>query len=338
MPWSAEPAPHPGRERGSTAPGKYAWRVFACQPASGAAAALAALGLLLAPSAAAAPQQQPVAVAPAPRLIAPASIPTALLAAAQAMEAVHVSSERFSAGSALSSAGAHLPHSVERFLQLVFDTRISGEATSSPPAGAFRLTIFGQTLRLRLVRGRAYLYEPAIAARDGGRPWIELRGGGFEALFGGLARRRPFFGGAPESFAGLARAVRAARAVRELGAGVVDGQAVDGYRLVVPSASLQPQQRRVGQAGGVLAGAFGGGRLPPPPPPDENVLLEVFVTPTGVPVRAHVSLQAEGFSFSALTDVYAIDFPLVVAPPPRRLTIGANALERIRRASRRQSR
>jgi hypothetical protein len=60
-------------------------------------------------------------------------------------------------------------------------------------------------------------------------------------------------------------------------------------------------------------------------------LLEVFVSAAGVPVRAHISLTAEGFSFSALSDVYAIDFPLTITPPPHRLTIGLAALRRVAR-------
>jgi hypothetical protein len=300
-----------------------------------AAVALAATVCAVATGAAAgavAAQASAAPVTAAPLLVAPVRLPPQLLAAAQAMEAVRVSSERFSVRTAVSSAGAHLPREAERLLKLLFDTRLSGEATRSPPTGVFALTALGRTVTLRLVRGHTYLYEPGFAARDGGRPWVDL---GRRGLGPGLgaAGSPPVSGSEPESFVKLAAALRAARALRELGTGTVDGQAVTGYRAVVPSGLLQQQTQgpRAVRPPAILGGAFGGGALAAAEPPDENLLLEVFVTPAGVPVRAHVSLTAEGFSFSALSDVYAINFPLAVSPPPRRLTIGFAGLQRIAR-------
>jgi hypothetical protein len=270
-------------------------------------------------------------VAPSPRLIAPVSLPAQLLAAAQAMEVTRVSSERFSLQTAVASAGAHVPPAIERFLALLYDTRVSGEATSSPRAGAFQLTVFGQTLTLRVVRGHTYLFEPAIAARDGGRPWVDAGRRGVGAVLGYSNQPASVSSGEAESFTKLAAALRAARAVRELGTGIVDGQAVTGYRTVVASGLLQQPTHSAMAPRGILGGVFGGGALPSAEAPDENVLLEVFVSGAGVPVRTHISLSSEGFSFSALSDVYAIDFPLAIAPPPRRLTIGLAALKRIER-------
>ena len=277
-------------------------------------------------------------VAGAPRVIAPEPLPAGLLAAARAMEATRVSSERFSVQTAVASAGVHVPRAIERLLALLYDVRLSGEATSSPPAGAFQLTVFGQSLTLRVVRGRTYAFEPAIAVHDGGRPWVDLGRRGLGAVSGEAGQSPLGSSGEPESFARLAAALRAARAVRELGAGVVDGQSVMGYLAVVPSGLLQREARRATQQRGILGGVFGGGALPAAEPPNENLLLEVFVNAAGVPVRAHTSLTSEGFSFSALTDVYAIDFPLAVAPPPRRLTIGLAGLERIARERARRRR
>jgi hypothetical protein len=268
-------------------------------------------------------------VAAAPRLIAPAVLPAQLLAAAQAMEATRVSSERFSVQTAIASAGAHVPHAIAHFLALLYDTRLSGEATTSPPAGAFRLTALGQTLTVRVVGGRAYVYEPAIAGRDGGRPWVDVGRAGLGAALGYSRQPASVPGGEAESFTKLAAALRAARAVRELGTGTIDGEAITGYRAVVPSAPLRQEARRAPAPSGMLGGVFGRGALTAPEPPDENVLLEVFVSNAGLPVRAHISLSSEGFSFSALSDVYAIDFPLTIAPPPRRLTVGLAALRRI---------
>jgi hypothetical protein len=270
-------------------------------------------------------------VAPGPRLIAPVELPGRLLAAAQAMETIRVSSERFSVQTAVASAGAHVPRRLERFLQLLFDTRLSGEATISPPAGAFRLTVLGHTVAVRVVRGRTYLYEPVIAGRDGGRPWVDLGRRGVGSLIGAANSPASPASGEARPFVRLAAALRAARALRELGAGTVDGQAITGYRAVVPSSALQQQARRVVAPRAILGGVFGGGRLPAAEPPDENLLLEAFVTPAGLPVRAHISLTSEGFSFSALTDVYAIDFPLSVSSPPRRSTISLAGLRRLER-------
>jgi hypothetical protein len=271
-------------------------------------------------------------VAAAPQQIAPVRLPAQLLAAAQAMEATHVSSERFSVQTAVSSAGPHVPHAIERFLALLYDSRFSGEATTSPPAGAFQLTVLGQTLTLRVALGHAYVLERSLAARDGGRPWVDLGRRSLGTILGSAGQPASVSSGEPESFSKLAAAVRAARAVRELGTGTVDGLPVTGYRTVVPSGLLQQETPRAPPTRGILGGAFGGGELPAAEAPDENLLLEVFVTGAGVPVRTHISLSSEGFSYSALSDVYAIDFPLTVSPPPRRLTITVAALERVARS------
>jgi hypothetical protein len=230
-----------------------------------------------------------------------------------------------------------LPRGSERFLKLLFDSHIEGEATSSPLAGSFTFTLLGDTLTLRVVRGVTYLYEPAISRRDGGRPWVKVGRSGLGAMFDQGGSVSPSSGHGLSSFKGVAGAVRAAVAVRELGAGVVDGQAIAGYRMVVPASALSSEKRPTApQPRGILAGVFGPNAIPPPTEPVVNAVLEVFVAAAGVPVRARVSVASEGLTLGLLSDVFAINFPLEIRAPAQRLTITSARLELLER--RRKSR
>jgi hypothetical protein len=128
-------------------------------------------------------------------------LPPDLLALTKKMEGLSVSSERFRARTALAATGAHLPRELQAFLK-VFDVDLSGEATLSPPAGSFALTLLGHTLRLRVAHGHTYLYEPAIARRDGHRPWIDAGRGGLGPV--------PVSLGAPGSSAGAFKSLASA--------------------------------------------------------------------------------------------------------------------------------
>lgn len=246
------------------------------------------------------------------------------------MESLRVSSERFSLRIAFSPAGARLPHDVERLFKLLLDTHLEGEVTSAPPAAAFKLTEAGRALTVRVVRGETYLYEPSLAALDGARPWIRLGAGGSGALLGGAL---PPLGAQLRAFSTVAAGLRAALAVRELGVALVDGQAAAGYRTVVPLDALMTGAAPVSpRPSGILGGVFGSRSSPPAgEPPSGNALLEAFIAPNGVPVRARLSITAEGIALSELADVFAINFPLSLRPPPHRLTIDLRALRRIER-------
>lgn len=268
-------------------------------------------------------------------------LPPDLAALAQKMEAVRVISERFRLRTSITASGAHLPREAEAF-QKLFDTDLSGEATLSPPAGSFALTLLGHTLRLRVVHETVYVYEPRVAHRDGGRPWVDLgRGGGLDGLFG------PGGGGSPASavastFRALASTLRGARSVTELGHGVIDDQSITGFRATVAPAALEepavPAKPR-----SILRNIFAqraAARSPRSAPAPPSTLLETFIAASGLPVRTRISESSEGLSTGTLLDVFAINFPLRVQPPARGRTVSLAALRRLteRRSGRQRPR
>lgn len=220
-----------------------------------------------------------------------------------------------------------MPRDELRFLQL-FNVDVSGEATSSPPSGNFRLTLFGHTFTVRAIGETTYLYDPAIAGRDGGRPWINLGRGGLGSLLG-VGESAPLpAGGGNDTFKKVAGLLRHAVSVRELGPGTVDGQAITGFRMTLDESAFEEagstgpsKPKSITERIGLAAAAQ----------PRPTVTLEMMIAPSGLPVQTRIEISGEGVSFGLLEDIYAIDFPLSVRAPPRRETIGLAALRRLER-------
>jgi hypothetical protein len=95
--------------------------------------------------------------------------PAALQALEQKMSSLQVSSERVDA--AVSISARKLPRKLRALRGLsVVD---SVEASTTPPAASLTTKARGQTVTARVVGEDIYIDEPALAARDGGRPWVE---------------------------------------------------------------------------------------------------------------------------------------------------------------------
>jgi hypothetical protein len=262
----------------------------------------------------------------------PAPIPPDLSALTQKMEALTVTSERFSIRTSVTLLGAHIPQGLQQFLNL-FASNVSGEAQLSPPAGNFKLTLLGGVLTLRLVQGRTYLYVPALARRDGGRPWVDLGTGGLGSLLGSHGRKaKPTPAPPPTAtpFKSLATTLAHPESVIELGGGSVDGQVVTGFRENVDESLLEAQasvgEGATGPASALLASASA--HQPDP----RSVELETFIAPSGLPVRTRIVVRSKEAASTSLVDIPAIDFPLVVEAPPASQTITASALRKLGRA------
>jgi hypothetical protein len=270
---------------------------------------------LLAPVATAA--RQPSALVP--QLPRP-PLPPDLAALAGKMEAVRSISERFRLRTGISSAGARLPREAESFLR-IFDFDISGEVVNAPPAASFTITLLGHTLRIRVVHADVYLYEPAITKRDGGRPWVNLGRHGLSGLLTGLSSPGLPAGSGSASFKSLVTTLRGARSVTELGPGTVDGQAITGFRAMLAPSALEEPPKPEGPRNilsGILSRAH---RAPATTGAPPSAALEVFIAPSGLPVRTRISATGEGVTVTALLDIFAINFPLTVKPPPKAQTI-----------------
>ncbi len=260
------------------------------------------------------------------------AIPPDLSALTQRMETLTVTSERFSMHTGVAIAGKHVPSGLQQLLSL-FAVSVAGEAATSPPAGDFKLTFLGHTFTLVVVGGHTYMYEPKLARRDGGRPWIDLGKKGLAALFGGSGSSgAPIEPAAPTSetpFKALAVELAHPETVTELGPGTIDGDAVVGFRETVDMSLLEAEglvaKGGEGPGPGLLKTATASARAP------RSAQIEAFIAPSGLPVRTRVVVGNQEAATTELIDIPAIDFPLTVSPPPPGETITIGALRKLER-------
>jgi hypothetical protein len=253
---------------------------------------------------------------------APVVVPPDLVALSQRMQALHVSSERFQVRLTIAVSRSTLPRGAQGPpAGFAFD--ISGEVQNAPPAASLKVSAFGHTGRLRVAAGSAYVYEPSIAKFDHGRPWVDLGPGAAKAPLGGPGGALAS-GAGVTSFKALVSALAGARSIVELGPSIVDGQAVTGFRATVAASALEEPSTPVNtKPRGVFAPVGVGASAKEPPGAAQ---LELFIAPSGLPVRTRIRQREEGATVTALDDIYAVDFPLVVEPPPKSQTIAEAAL------------
>lgn len=269
------------------------------------------------------------ALATSARAIAqtPVSVPPNLQALEQKMGELKVTSLRFSEKTSI--AAPHGEGKIVSLLKILLgaDSGISGEGTTSPPAGNVVLSLFGHQLTLRTVGKTTYFYLRALAAKDHGRPWVKLGPGGLAELFTVNGKHvkapkttEPKIGEpalAEPPFEGLRKALAGAQEVRELGTGTLYGQPVTSFLAV-----LEPEQLKREH----LASAA---RLRLPAPQTPTATLEVSLTQNGLPVRTVITEHDEGIVISATVKIPAINFPLVIEPPPASQTITMRALRKL---------
>jgi hypothetical protein len=266
--------------------------------------------------------------------LTPASIPPSLQALEQKMGELKVTSLRFSEKTSVT-----VPHGEGKILgllKLLLGGGISGEGTTSPRAGNVVLSLFGHPLTFREVGSTTYFYLRALASKDHGRPWVKLGPGGLVELItvNGKHVKAPKIAepkiGEPAlaepPFEGLRKALAGAKEVRELGAGTIDGQPVTSFLAV-----LEPEQLKREH----LASAA---RLGLPALPPSTATLEVSLAQSGLPVRTVVTEHDKGTVISATVEIPAINFPLVIEPPPASQTITMRELKKLERQARKHSR
>jgi len=263
----------------------------------------------------------------------PASIPPSLQMLEQKMGELKVTSLRFSEKTSVT-----VPHSEGKILgllKLLLGGGISGEETTSPPAGNVVLSLFGHPLTFREVGSTTYFYLRALASKDHGRPWVKLGPGGLAELItvNGKHVKAPKIAepkiGEPAlaepPFEGLRKALDGAKEVRELGTGTLYGQPVTSFLAV-----LEPEQLKREHLASVA-------RLEAPAPPPPTATLEVSLTQNGLPVRTVITEHDQGTVISVTLEIPAINFPLVIEPPPASQTITIRELRQLERQARKHS-
>ncbi len=251
-----------------------------------------------------------LALAPSARAATAAPVapqPAELQALEQRMSEVTVNSERFT-GSI--SVGGKLPHKLAALGGL--KVSFTGEHVLAPPATRVTTKLLGKPLTLLQIGQVLYINEPALARRDGGRPWVKLDLAGRSKLFSsspGLGSGTGLSGasgGSGQAFKDDAELLKDASEVHALGASTVDGQAVSGF------------------AGTISAAKLAQGQLPKKALEDlrrERIKLsasvEAFISPSGIPVRLSLTLHlGKTIHISVLSDTLAINFPVAAVPPP----------------------
>ncbi len=243
--------------------------------------------------------------------VASVALPPALQALEQKMSELRLSGESFSA--TLELAGFRL-------------ARFFGETGVSPNAAAITVVSAAGTSRsVRLVNRATYVYEPAIARFDRRRPWIKMSLRAFDreysAQFGAALAQQGVAGGA-DPFASSIAEINRGSDVRELGSSVVDGQAVTGFAMTLIPVAKQPAlpTKQEAELNKILRHL-----------PKETNTLEVFIAADGVPVRTRTLTSLGSLTSMAIMEVPAVDFPIVVEPPPAREIIGLAQLRKLQK-------
>jgi hypothetical protein len=270
----------------------------------------------------------PAGAAQAPLLPAPA-IPPELQALETKADALQITSARVSISTSLRLGHAS---KVARELARLLEIKIEGVETSSPPAAALSVTMFGAHVRLRYVGGRAYLFSWDIGLHDGGRPWIALGHGPVGRLFTkAVSRPQRTSGSGAERWRKLFTLVNDGINIHEIAPATLYGQPVTGFQEEL-------ETKAVGEANparGAL-GAFSAATRPAPAPAPKPTLT-IYFAAGGAPVRVQVHSGSGRVGATITADVPAIDFPYTVPPPPpAHLIAEAKLLKRF--ASRRHTR
>ena len=264
----------------------------------------------------------------------PASIPPSLQMLEQKMGELKVTSLRFSEKTSVTVPQGE--GKILDLLKLLLGGGVSGEETTSPPAGNVVLSFLGHPLRFREVGNDTYFYLRALASKDHGRPWVKLGPGGLSELITVNGKHvkapkasKPKIGEpalAEPPFEGLRKALAGANEVHELGAGTVDGQPVTSFLAV-----LEPEQLKREHLASAAA-RLGPSLLQPP-----TATLEVSLAQNGLPVRMVITEHDQATVISTAVAIPAINFPLVIEPPPASQTITMRELRKLERQARKHS-
>ena len=297
----------------------------------GRATAVAVVALL---ALAAAPAQAAGAdhTEPAPVLTLKPAIPPELAALEAKADALQVTSVRVSLRTSLRIG--KVPKGLREFLRL-FELKVEGVETTSPPAAALQVTLLGSHVRMRFAEGHVFLFSWELGLRDGGRPWIELGHGPLGRLFKGVGKAKVETDPSGAARYGkLFTLVNGGTGIHELAPTALYGQAVTGFQE-----QIEPQAASAGgETGGALGGFSAARRRPAPvpkPAPKPTATLSIFFAASGAPVRVQIETGTAKAGSTVTADFPAIDFPYTIPAPPPSHVIGEAALRKHVRPRRR---
>jgi hypothetical protein len=217
-------------------------------------------------------------------------------------------------------------------------------------------TLGGSTSTERTIGNTIYTYKPSVASYDGGRPWVRSKakpapkpGGDSANLSAVIDSLSSTFvggetGGTSGLFSKLIEELGEAQSIQEVGPATVDAQQVTEFTASISLAKLlSPKQLE----GITKSNSSLGELLSPVGSPKQReeakkhneeaakklseatVELELFIAPSGLPVRTISVLGARSEGIGVEEDILALEIPVVVHVPPARETIGEAQLSRL---------
>jgi hypothetical protein len=300
---------------------------------------LVALGAGAVAPAAGAVDPSPAPSEPPASLPTPTVVPPALQALEQKMAQIRFNSVRFytqtelgvdkSSGSSNVMAAA-TKGSEELIVKThgVIGFAPSVQASTSTIEGLPNAALGLGALSERRIGATIYTYDPSLARHDGGRSWIRATRTRREEklaarvapladllhpLLAGL--QRPAASTGP--FVPLLEELGQSQNARETGPATVDGQQTEGFTVTVSPAKLLAKL--------VSSHLFKHG-----PPPGLRYTLELWLAPSGLPVRVAM-LGSSGEGFASHEDILGTEVPVVVNAPPASRTIGQRRLAKVER-------
>jgi hypothetical protein len=234
-----------------------------------------------------------------------ASAPPELTALEQKMKQLQVNSERFSQ-TLFASGTRHVGKHRGRIRRVSVTQTEGGEVSLVPLEGKVFKNGDQAKPTTIAIGSTLYSYSTTIAAKDRGRPWIQLTGLSAAILF-------PFHGDSSEevnaggtgSYAGLINLLNTATGKVDLvGPSQVDGQQTTEFAAVVdPLALIKGVSKKEREKH----------------PLSER--LTVFLTEGGLPLRVGRYMHVGPVAVAETTDILALNIPVNVTPPPPSQTI-----------------
>lgn len=190
---------------------------------------------------------------------------------------------------------------------------VSGDilVSRTPAAAEVHLTAPGVKLEERVIGTTLYVNDPAIARRDGGRPWVRVAKRGISELTG-IAPNAISNGTPTQDVLTSLLTQLAPQNIKEVGPSTANGQPATEFTgtvdLATAASGIAPKlakqfQQLVKQLGSVMT------------------TLDLFVAPNGLPTRTILAINAKGIAVTVTEDILAINIPVAVQAPPARKTV-----------------
>lgn len=263
---------------------------------------------------------------------AAAPLPPDLVVLEQHMAQLQVNTERVSFQEELSLGelgGSGIP--------FAFIVDGEGEFSDSPPESSAVAGILGlSNVKTRVIGDTVYTYRPQAGELDGGRPWVRSQKSGNSSASvdpsGITGSGQP---GPQGTFSKLIEELNGALAIQESGPVTVENQRVIEFDATLDPTpfleKLKPQSKEPKHPLNSLLETPGTKKTPAKPSPPPSLELELFIAPSGLPVRARFTFSAEGVTISARLDTLATNIPVNVTAPPAGQTIDEARLKRLER-------